>query len=162
MVWLLKSRWVHLNKEYVTSNIYYTEWSEITELCISFHLVFSCPFCVAFSQLGWYHRGNTWQTGWSHINWKTQSLPSPLSSSGWVCKYRACCVFSKDLRKLTFFLFVPKDGLLSAGYTDFINRIHNQIPQVTSDGKRLQVLTELQHTRTIFDRVIGVCWYHFS
>lgn len=36
--------------------------------------------------------------------------------------------------------FVPKDGLLSAGYTDFINRIHKQIPQVTSDGKRLQVL----------------------
>lgn len=36
-------------------------------------------------------------------------------------------------------LFDPQDGLLSAGYTDFINRIHNQIPQVTSDGKRLQV-----------------------
>lgn len=33
-----------------------------------------------------------------------------------------------------------QDGLLTAGYTDFINRIHNQIPQVTSDGKRLQVL----------------------
>ncbi|KAI9544265.1 hypothetical protein NQZ68_005315, partial [Dissostichus eleginoides] len=32
------------------------------------------------------------------------------------------------------------DGLLSAGYTDFINRIHNQIPQVTSDGKRLQTI----------------------
>ncbi|TWW68967.1 ATP-dependent RNA helicase DDX1 [Takifugu flavidus] len=32
------------------------------------------------------------------------------------------------------------DGLLSAGYTDFINRIHNQIPQVTPDGKRLQVI----------------------
>ncbi|TNM95025.1 hypothetical protein fugu_017784 [Takifugu bimaculatus] len=26
------------------------------------------------------------------------------------------------------------------GYTDFINRIHNQIPQVTPDGKRLQVI----------------------
>lgn len=36
-------------------------------------------------------------------------------------------------------LLVSQDGLLSAGYTDFINRIHNQIPQVTSDGKRLQV-----------------------
>lgn len=35
--------------------------------------------------------------------------------------------------------FASQDGLLSAGYTDFINRIHNQIPQVTSDGKRLQV-----------------------
>uniref|UniRef100_A0AAZ3RCR5 ATP-dependent RNA helicase n=1 Tax=Oncorhynchus tshawytscha TaxID=74940 RepID=A0AAZ3RCR5_ONCTS len=32
------------------------------------------------------------------------------------------------------------DGLLTAGYTDFIMRIYNQIPQVTSDGKRLQVI----------------------
>uniref|UniRef100_A0A803JJS7 ATP-dependent RNA helicase n=1 Tax=Xenopus tropicalis TaxID=8364 RepID=A0A803JJS7_XENTR len=32
------------------------------------------------------------------------------------------------------------DGLLSQGYSDFINRIHGQIPQVTSDGKRLQVI----------------------
>eukprot|EP00069_Balaena_mysticetus_P002731 bmy_15991T0 len=32
------------------------------------------------------------------------------------------------------------DGLLSQGYSDFINRIHNQIPQITSDGKRLQVI----------------------
>lgn len=46
--------------------------------------------------------------------------------------------------------FIPKDGLLSAGYTDFINRIHNQIPQVTTDGKRLQVRTSSPHTRSIF------------
>ncbi|KAK5903675.1 hypothetical protein CgunFtcFv8_007433 [Champsocephalus gunnari] len=31
---------------------------------------------------------------------------------------------------------------LSPSYTDFINRIHNQIPQVTSDGKRLQLWSE--------------------
>jgi len=37
----------------------------------------------------------------------------------------------------------PQDGLLSAGYTDFISRIYNQIPQVTSDGKRLQVCFRL-------------------
>lgn len=51
--------------------------------------------------------------------------------------------FYKLSEKINIILcsFVPKDGLLSAGYTDFINRIHNQIPQVTSDGKRLQVLT---------------------
>lgn len=48
---------------------------------------------------------------------------------------------SEKINIILFFFFVPKDGLLSAGYTDFINRIHNQIPQVTSDGKRLQVLT---------------------
>ncbi|EGW06725.1 ATP-dependent RNA helicase DDX1 [Cricetulus griseus] len=32
------------------------------------------------------------------------------------------------------------DGLLSQGYSDFINRMHSQIPQITSDGKRLQVI----------------------
>uniref|UniRef100_A0A8U7MM19 ATP-dependent RNA helicase n=1 Tax=Corvus moneduloides TaxID=1196302 RepID=A0A8U7MM19_CORMO len=32
------------------------------------------------------------------------------------------------------------DGLLLQGYSDFINRIHSQIPQITSDGKRLQVI----------------------
>ncbi len=36
-----------------------------------------------------------------------------------------------------------QDGLLSAGYTDFIMRVYNQIPQVTSDGKRLQVIKAL-------------------
>lgn len=36
-----------------------------------------------------------------------------------------------------------QDGLLTAGYTDFIMRVYNQIPQVTSDGKRLQVIKAL-------------------
>jgi hypothetical protein len=31
------------------------------------------------------------------------------------------------------------DGLLKQGYEGFINRVHAQIPKVTSDGKRLQV-----------------------
>lgn len=46
-------------------------------------------------------------------------------------------------------LFLPQDGLLSAGYTDFINRIHNQTPQVTSDGKRLQVIPRMSLSATI-------------
>jgi ATP-dependent RNA helicase DDX1 len=35
---------------------------------------------------------------------------------------------------------VFQDGLLSAGYGDLIARIHKQIPKVTSDGKRLQMI----------------------
>ncbi|XP_015247722.1 PREDICTED: ATP-dependent RNA helicase DDX1 [Cyprinodon variegatus] len=44
------------------------------------------------------------------------------------------------LSQVRFLVLDECDGLLSAGYTDFINRIHKQIPQVTSDGKRLQVI----------------------
>lgn len=45
-----------------------------------------------------------------------------------------------SLSQVRFLVLDECDGLLSAGYTDFINRIHNQVPQVTSDGKRLQVI----------------------
>uniref|UniRef100_A0A4W5JZN8 ATP-dependent RNA helicase DDX1 n=1 Tax=Hucho hucho TaxID=62062 RepID=A0A4W5JZN8_9TELE len=44
------------------------------------------------------------------------------------------------LSQVRFLVLDECDGLLTAGYTDFIMRIYNQIPQVTSDGKRLQVL----------------------
>ncbi|KAJ8397647.1 hypothetical protein AAFF_G00436460 [Aldrovandia affinis] len=44
-----------------------------------------------------------------------------------------------NLSQVRFLVLDECDGLLSAGYTDFIMRIYNQIPQVTSDGKRLQV-----------------------
>ncbi|XP_034000001.1 ATP-dependent RNA helicase DDX1 isoform X5 [Trematomus bernacchii] len=47
-----------------------------------------------------------------------------------------------SLSQVRFLVLDECDGLLSAGYTDFINRIHNQIPQVTSDGKRLQMWSE--------------------
>ena len=33
-----------------------------------------------------------------------------------------------------------QDGLLSQGYGDLINRLHQQIPKVTADGKRLQMI----------------------
>uniref|UniRef100_A0A8C1T3L0 ATP-dependent RNA helicase n=1 Tax=Cyprinus carpio TaxID=7962 RepID=A0A8C1T3L0_CYPCA len=45
-----------------------------------------------------------------------------------------------DLSQVRFLVLDECDGLLTAGYTDFIMRIYNQIPQVTSDGKRLQVI----------------------
>ncbi|KAG9494613.1 hypothetical protein GDO78_002121 [Eleutherodactylus coqui] len=44
------------------------------------------------------------------------------------------------LSQVRFLVLDEADGLLSQGYSDFINRIHQQIPQVTSDGKRLQVI----------------------
>ena len=33
-----------------------------------------------------------------------------------------------------------QDGLLAAGYSDLISRLHSQIPKVTPDGKRLQMI----------------------
>ncbi|XP_055767740.1 ATP-dependent RNA helicase DDX1 [Salvelinus fontinalis] len=44
------------------------------------------------------------------------------------------------LSQVRFLVLDECDGLLTAGYTDFIMRIYNQIPQVTPDGKRLQVI----------------------
>ncbi|KAL7988066.1 hypothetical protein Chor_006985 [Crotalus horridus] len=44
------------------------------------------------------------------------------------------------LSQIRFLVLDEADGLLSQGYSDFINRIHSQIPQITSDGKRLQVI----------------------
>lgn len=51
----------------------------------------------------------------------------------------------KCIKEIVLFWFneCVQDGLLSAGYTDFIMRVYNQIPQVTSDGKRLQVIKAL-------------------
>ncbi|ELU11795.1 hypothetical protein CAPTEDRAFT_169026 [Capitella teleta] len=45
-----------------------------------------------------------------------------------------------DLSACRFFILDECDGLLSAGYGDLISRIHNQIPKVTFDGKRLQMI----------------------
>ncbi|KAK3506698.1 hypothetical protein QTP70_015545, partial [Hemibagrus guttatus] len=45
-----------------------------------------------------------------------------------------------DLSQVRFLVLDECDGLLTAGYTDFIMRIYNKVPQVTSDGKRLQVV----------------------
>nr|KAF6429171.1 DEAD-box helicase 1 [Molossus molossus] len=43
-----------------------------------------------------------------------------------------------SLSQVRFLVLDEADGLLSQGYSDFINRIHSQIPQITSDEKRLQ------------------------
>ncbi|XP_074644951.1 ATP-dependent RNA helicase DDX1-like [Tubulanus polymorphus] len=44
------------------------------------------------------------------------------------------------LSNVRFFVLDEADGLLSAGYGELINRIHKQIPKVTNDGKRLQMI----------------------
>lgn len=44
------------------------------------------------------------------------------------------------LSGVRFFVLDEADGLLSQGYGELINRIHAQIPKVTNDGKRLQMV----------------------
>ncbi|XP_029673182.1 ATP-dependent RNA helicase Ddx1 isoform X2 [Formica exsecta] len=39
-----------------------------------------------------------------------------------------------------FFVLDEADGLLKQGYTELIDRLHRQIPKITSDGKRLQMV----------------------
>uniref|UniRef100_A0A672P3X8 ATP-dependent RNA helicase n=1 Tax=Sinocyclocheilus grahami TaxID=75366 RepID=A0A672P3X8_SINGR len=56
-----------------------------------------------------------------------------------------------DLSQVRFLVLDECDELLSAGYTDFIVRVYNKIPQVTSDGKRLQVIKKIMHFPTWVD-----------
>ncbi len=44
------------------------------------------------------------------------------------------------LTQCRFFILDEADGLLKAGYEPLINRIHGQIPKMTSDGTRLQMI----------------------
>uniref|UniRef100_T1J2C5 ATP-dependent RNA helicase n=1 Tax=Strigamia maritima TaxID=126957 RepID=T1J2C5_STRMM len=45
-----------------------------------------------------------------------------------------------SLTQIRFFVLDEADGLLQQGYKDLINRVHGQIPKITSDGKRLQMI----------------------
>ncbi|XP_044745938.1 ATP-dependent RNA helicase Ddx1 [Coccinella septempunctata] len=45
-----------------------------------------------------------------------------------------------SLSSCRFFILDEADGLLKQGYTDLIERLHRQMPKVTSDGKRLQMI----------------------
>ena len=44
-----------------------------------------------------------------------------------------------SLKQCRFFILDEADGLLKAGYQQLIDRMHAQIPKMTSDGSRLQV-----------------------
>ncbi|XP_019880521.2 ATP-dependent RNA helicase Ddx1 [Aethina tumida] len=45
-----------------------------------------------------------------------------------------------SLSNCRFFVLDEADGLLKQGYTDLIERLHKQMPKITSDGKRLQMI----------------------
>lgn len=45
-----------------------------------------------------------------------------------------------SLTHCRFFVLDEADGLLKQGYTELIDRLHRQIPKITSDGKRLQMV----------------------
>lgn len=45
-----------------------------------------------------------------------------------------------SLTHCRFFVLDEADGLLKQGYTDLIDRLHRQIPKITSDGRRLQMI----------------------
>ncbi|CAH0554042.1 unnamed protein product [Brassicogethes aeneus] len=45
-----------------------------------------------------------------------------------------------SLANCRFFVLDEADGLLKQGYTDFIERLHRQMPKITADGKRLQMI----------------------
>jgi len=45
-----------------------------------------------------------------------------------------------SLSQCRFFVLDEADGLLKQGYEQFINRVHGQVPKVTSDGRRLQMI----------------------
>lgn len=44
------------------------------------------------------------------------------------------------LSNCRFFVLDEADGLLKAGYTQLIERLHQQMPKITSDGRRLQMI----------------------
>ncbi|XP_076269048.1 ATP-dependent RNA helicase Ddx1 [Rhynchophorus ferrugineus] len=45
-----------------------------------------------------------------------------------------------SLTNCRFFVLDEADGLLKQGYTDLIERLHRQMPKITADGKRLQMI----------------------
>ncbi|XP_076655905.1 ATP-dependent RNA helicase Ddx1 [Halictus rubicundus] len=45
-----------------------------------------------------------------------------------------------SLTHCRFFILDEADGLLKQGYSNLIDRLHKQIPKITSDGKRLQMI----------------------
>lgn len=44
------------------------------------------------------------------------------------------------LSQCRFFVLDEADGLLKQGYNDLIERLHRQMPKITSDGRRLQMI----------------------
>ena len=45
-----------------------------------------------------------------------------------------------SLTHCRFFVLDEADGLLKQGYTELIERLHRQMPKITADGRRLQMI----------------------
>lgn len=45
-----------------------------------------------------------------------------------------------DLSGVSFFVLDEADGLLSQGYEEFINKVYNQLPKVSPEGRRIQLI----------------------
>ena len=45
-----------------------------------------------------------------------------------------------SLHNVRFFVLDEADGLISQGHLNFIERLHQKIPKVSPDGKRLQMI----------------------
>ncbi|KAJ8931248.1 hypothetical protein NQ314_015867 [Rhamnusium bicolor] len=59
--------------------------------------------------------------------------------------FQSCSLNKNDnvtclFRIVDFFVLDEADGLLKSGYTDLIERLHKQMPKITSDGRRLQMI----------------------
>lgn len=58
--------------------------------------------------------------------------------------------------------YFMQDGLLSSGYGDLITRIHKQIPQITPDGKRLQMIVCSATLHSFDVKKMAVCHVWFT
>ncbi|CAG7646258.1 unnamed protein product [Allacma fusca] len=63
-----------------------------------------------------------------------QAVQSSLSARFWILNSRDA------IRRCWFYVLDEADGLLKAGYTNLINQVHQQIPKVMPDEKRLQMI----------------------
>lgn len=69
-----------------------------------------------------------------------------------------------SLAQCRFFVLDEADGLLKQGYTDMIDRLHKQIPKITSDGKRLQmvVCSATLHAFEVKKLAVGIYTVFYS
>ena len=66
-----------------------------------------------------------------------------------------------SLTQCRFFVLDEADGLLKQGYTELIDRLHRQIPKITSDGRRLQMIV-CSATLHAFEVKKMAVSFHFS
>ena len=109
-------------------------------LCLGVSVCLSVPVCVCVSislclcvYLGWFVNERLYGSDRSYTQADTEG------DVGRVCVCVCVCICLSVCLALCVCVCV-QDGLLTSGYTDLIGRIHKQIPKVTTDGKRLQMV----------------------